>query len=188
MPTEEQLANRLNPTAVNINTPTTGLFRGVGNNGDSIFGTDPSTGKLVTYDLSSLNTTGASYGDRYSVMLRNLKSQYGIDYNSLPAVNMGDFIQSLGRRGIGSNNADGVLQNYMISGDLNSLKTQQAPATLQTSTINNTPNTISPLAQTPVNGQNFQTILGQGQTPAVTVPTSGEVVGQYQGKPIYKKS
>lgn len=138
-PTQAQLDARLNPTPATISTPTAGLFRGVGNNGDSIFGTDPTTGKLVTYDLSSLNNTGSTYGDRYGVMLGNLKSQYGIDYNSLPQVNMGDYIQQLGKSGIGSNNADGALQGYSISGDLNTLRQPQTFASLQQSTINGAP-------------------------------------------------
>lgn len=159
-PTQEQLNARLNPTAVQIQTPGKGLFRSVGDYGSTIYGTNDA-GQIVTYDVTQLgkdailskNSTKDQYGNYVAFSglnsgvfaqegLKVLKDKYGIDYNSLNQVNMGDYIQQLGRTGKFSQNADGALQGYSTQGDWNTLTPQQA-ATLNTQTINNTPNTLA---------------------------------------------
>lgn len=189
-------ANRLNPQAFQIQTPGAGLFRSVGDFGSAIYGTDPATGKLVTYDITSLgkqailqqkgatqdsNGVYAAFnnlnnGDFAAAGLKVLKDKYGIDYNSLQQVNMGDFIQDLARRGIAQSiNADGQLGNFSVQGDFNNLAGQTG-ASLQSRTLNNTPNTLStPPAGTQQNNAPGTIQPSQGLQGGLNVPTPGGI-------------
>lgn len=155
-PTSEQLSARLNPTPVQIQIPSQGLFRTVGDYGTTIYGTDSSSGKLAIYNLIGSNSPlfkdtadRASFGNaggQAAEALRRLKDQYGIDWNSLNQVNLGDFMQQLRKNGIGYTDPDGAFTGYSVQGDFNSLR-QQPLATLSSQTINNTPNTLATAQQ-----------------------------------------
>ena len=144
-PTEEQLKARLNPTPVNITTPTgAGLFRAKGDFGSAVYRRNADG----TYDQFNVSGYGRSkliegrtpdqYGNYNGIPnaggqaeygLSSLKSQYGFDYNSLPEFNtadMGNF--TLGGKTI--NDPSSFFQNTTTP-------------TSQTSTINNTPNAIA---------------------------------------------
>src|SRR6266404_7950971 len=99
MPTDQQLQNRLNPTPVTISTPSAGLFRATNDFGSQLFKHN-ADGTVTTLNLLDPNggfytagTVGA--GNQASQAIATLQSKYGIDYNSLPAYNIGD-LQSSG--------------------------------------------------------------------------------------------
>lgn len=143
MPTQEQLNNRLNPTPVTYNVATSGLFRGRNDFGSSIYYKDPTTGQTSSFSLldpkNGLYDAGTvGSGNQASQALSRLQSQYGFDWNSLPAFVDGD-IQSTG--------------NYQ--GDITSLLSK-ARAGTTTNTING-PGTVDPNSVLPnVPGQTTQ--------------------------------
>ena len=135
-PTPEQLQNRLTPTPFKVTSPTTGLWRATGDIGSNIYQSLPDGG-VKTYEILNALGGGRANGDgggQSQAAISNLKSQYGIDFNSLPEINMGDFQQNYGRT---------YNKAYMPTrGDLNDLRTNSTPAGTTTETVNNTPNTI----------------------------------------------
>ena len=100
MPTPQQLKNRLNPTPFTIKIPTQGLFRARGAvAGSSLF--NRVGNKVYSIDLTNtLLPTNAerlkfgNFGGQSAEALRRLKSKYGVDYNKLPKVNIGDLTQA----------------------------------------------------------------------------------------------
>lgn len=144
-PTEEQLKARLNPTPVNITTPTSaGLFRAKGDFGSAVYRRNADG----TYDQFNVSGYGRSkliegrtpdqYGNYNGIPnaggqaeygLSSLKSQYGFDYNSLPEFNTAD------------------MGNFTLGGktinDPSSFFQSTTTPTSQTSTINNTPNALA---------------------------------------------
>ena len=131
-PTDAQLAARLNPTPVNIQTPTNaGFFRAIGDNGDAIY--QSQGGALKAYSLGG--------GNNYDSNIQNL-AKYGIDWNSLPTQNIADLYQQNGGR-------------PAQWGDLTSLPLNQPSLTTQNTTINNTPNQLSALASQGTQGATY---------------------------------
>jgi len=159
-PTQQQLDARLNPTSYTINTPTnSGLFRGVGGFGDTIFSGGQNGGHGTAYNLTGNDsplfkdfTDRASFGNaggQAAEAIKRLQSQYNIDYNSLPSVNLGDYIQSQNRLGGAYSNANpqDTAGFKFNQGNLSSLGQSPQSATLGTQTLNNTPNTLAPQTQ-----------------------------------------
>jgi gas vesicle protein len=92
-PTAEQLAARLNPTASTVNVPTAGLYRMQGDFGTQLF--DLTNGK--SFDLLNAfggGTANGNAGGQASAAVAKLKSDYGIDFNSLPTFDYGGYIQN----------------------------------------------------------------------------------------------
>lgn len=116
-PTPAQIAARLNPTASTLPNPTSGLWRAQGDNGNN--GANP--GEYLVYNSSTKQFS--------SVNPSNFKSQYGIDFNSLPAFVPSDINP-------GQNNS-----GYAYVKDITGWNI--APATNAPVTINNTPNTVA---------------------------------------------
>lgn len=92
--TAQQRANSLNPTPATFYLPSTdGLFRGVGDYGSQLY---RRTGNRIesvnllnpSLGLYAAGTVGA--GNQSSQALAALKNQYGLDWNSLAQVNLGD--------------------------------------------------------------------------------------------------
>ncbi|MBP9771461.1 MAG: hypothetical protein KBD16_00840 [Candidatus Pacebacteria bacterium] len=148
-PTQAQLDARLNPTPVNVQMPGQGYFRGVGDYGTTLY-QDLGGGKANTFSLSDLGKQsildsggtldGGNSGTFATAGVKALKDKYGIDYNSLNQVNIGDYIQGQNRTygsTYGSTAGFGFGQ-----GDWNSLTPAQK-AQLSTQTINNTPNSAA---------------------------------------------
>lgn len=148
-PTQAQLANRLSPQATNIYLP---MQDGVFTNGyDQMFirrGNEVLQFSLVDNLIpqSDLAKYG-NYGGQMSAAKQMLQQQYGIDFNSLPAVNWGDFWQAASSEGVRF-----PARNVDIS---EFLKTP--PANLQTHVINAGPNQLAPG-------------VSQGTPPAQTAP------------------
>lgn len=112
-PTTEQLSARLNPQAFTIQVPSAGLFRAVGDYGTTLFlGGAP--GQAKSFSISDLGKeailarsgretdaygsykafVGMNSGSFAAAGVEALRAQYGIDYNALPQVNIGDYVQS----------------------------------------------------------------------------------------------
>lgn len=156
-PTEQQLANRLNPQATNVYTPQAGIFRASGD----VYGTQPIIYKrtptgLQTFDLTSLlseqeRKTAGGAGAQWELARSRAQQQYGFDFGSLTQANLGDVYSQMGKSGLGYNNPDGAyVAPQTASTNINDF-IQQQQAQLQQQAINNTPNTLSPDAQQPVN-------------------------------------
>lgn len=145
---------RLNPEAFSVYLPQEGIFRG-SDGGPTIY---RKVGNTVTaIDLTSLLTpeerqNAGSYGEQKNIALNKLKSQYGFDFNSVPSVNMADFIQSMSRQGLGYQTPDGqfIPQITKVS-DVNQFIT--APkANLNTEQLNTEKNTLANDTLTPPMG------------------------------------
>lgn len=104
-PTQAQLDARLNPTPVEIKTPSTqGLFKVQGDYGSTLWGTD-ANGKYYSFNLLDLGkqlriaadprkdqygnylALSSGAGGMADTALNYLKSKYGIDYNSISTYN-----------------------------------------------------------------------------------------------------
>ena len=149
-PTQAQLDARLNPTPFNVTTPTnTGFFKDPGGFGANIYKLDPSTGQLQSFDLlsnllsSSERTSFGSGGAQGAEAIKRLQSQYGIDYNSLATQNIGDLYSQFGRTGRATQNADGMITNFSSAGNFADLARPAPALTTQSTTLNNTPNTLT---------------------------------------------
>jgi hypothetical protein len=168
-PTQQQLNNRLNPQAVTFYLPSTeGLFRAVGDFGSTIYRRVGN--KIEAIDLTSIGRNAIieerkaagekpdsngnwsnmpNAGGQASKALEILKNQYGLDWNSLPSVNMGD-LSSVGHdQGLQvyrKAGPDGGPDNFVFpsSGDLGSFLGAKQSTTLGTQVVNDTPNTITP--------------------------------------------
>lgn len=146
-PTKEQLAARLNPIATSVSTPTAGVFRSTVN--DAILYIREGN-VLKMFDATSLLTPqekshAGSYGAQIAMAKSKLNSQYGFNYDSVPAYNMGDFNQQFISSGGGyTQRSDGGYSINTQQADISSFLS--APkATTTTQTINNTPNTLGSL-------------------------------------------
>lgn len=130
---------RLNPEATNVQYATEGLFRVSGDPtkiykriGNTVQAFDP-VSLLNEQERQQLG----NYGAQSSTALERLKSQYGFDINSLSQVNLGDMFS-----------ADRTLQKFNEQSyantlnDINQFITAK-PSTLQSATINATPNTLA---------------------------------------------
>lgn len=101
------------PIPVTIYTPADGVFRGVGNIGDNMYRTLPNGGfmqiNLISPTLGLVpQPPPIGAGNQVALAQAALKSRYNFDWNALPQVNMGDYIQALSRKpGTGYNNSDG---------------------------------------------------------------------------------
>lgn len=185
-PTPEQLAARLNPTAVNIQSPLAeGLFKDVGGYGAQVYKRN-ADGTYSQFDVNALaraeltkGQTPDQYGN-YSILggynsggqasygLDYLKKNYGFDYNSLPTYNLADLPEFNGR-------APGKLSNY--SGDAAGFFTNPKIASqAQTTTINNTPNAIATPEQIAQQQQNPLWNAGAGK-PLPDTSAPGQVPG-----------
>ena len=137
MPTQtpQQAANALNPTPVNYTVPTTGLWRGVGDSqGDAIFKTNPD-GSITQYQV------GGPSG------VASIKSQYGLDFWSLPSYNQGDVFQAAAKSGaIRPNSAGTGYDKGFNIGNLTDLAQPNTPAGSTTAAMNTTPNQLGDIA------------------------------------------
>lgn len=115
-PTQEQLDARMNPTPFNVTLPGTGFFRGVGDYGSTLY-RELGGGKAEAFDLAGLGKSailrdagianeqaapsgffnGMNNGTFASRGVQELKSKYGIDYNSLSQINIGDYMQAMNK-------------------------------------------------------------------------------------------
>lgn len=156
-PTEQQLANRLNPTAVTFNVPSTdGLFREATGQGGTIF--RKVGNKIEQFDLTSLVSQQekqalGNYGAQMELAKRRLKEQYGIDYNLLTGANLGDINSQGYNQGLqvaSKAGPDGGVDNFFhsYSGDLTSFLGAKANSQATSVTVNNTPNTLATTGST----------------------------------------
>lgn len=159
-PTQAQLDARLNPEKVTIYNPGNGIFKAVGDFGSTLYRWD--NGKFTTLDILALGKQelldrygsekdqygnykalqGKDAGSQATAGLEVLKNKYGIDWKSLPSVNMGDFMQQLAKNGYGSQNADG---QFIMSGGPGTINdfVNVAPAQLTAQDINDKPNFLA---------------------------------------------
>lgn len=140
MPTPEQLAARLNPTPSNIQMPSAGLFRAVGDFGTAIFNANGQQ-----FDILNAFGGGAASGDaggQAGTARRVLMERYGIDFNSLPQVNIGDYIQKKN-----DNSPESIARGprgfmFQMASDPNAFFGNPKPATLAPVAINTEKNTL----------------------------------------------
>ena len=94
MPTTPQLQNRLNPQAFSINVPSTGLFRAVGGGSTLYKREGDKVTKINLVDLlvpdNSERAGIGNFGAQTDVAIERLRGRYGLDFNSLPEVNIAD--------------------------------------------------------------------------------------------------
>jgi len=143
-PDPSVLAERLNPTASTIQTPTSGLFRAQGDIGTAIY-----NAKGQQLDLVNSLGGGAANGNaggQSNAAIAALKSLYGIDYNSLPSVNIGDYVQNQNKTWTGAPTGFQFQTTTDHAAFFGANGTQRA--TLSPTTINNTPNTLAPASST----------------------------------------
>jgi LysM repeat protein len=192
-PTAQQLANRLNPTPVTYNVPSTeGLFRSTTDFGSTLYrkvGDRYEQFDLVNalVPMSERQTVG-NYGAQANLALQRLKDMYGLDWNSLPAYNIGDLGSAAARSGgfqiANKAGPEGGPDNYFFSGgsDITSfLGAQAKPVAGSTSTtVNTQPNTLSPDAKQPVNNG---TPVVQPSTAGVGATTPPGGTSQVSGAP-----
>ncbi len=153
-PTQQALQNRLNPTPVTFQLPSTeGLFRGVGDYGTTLYRRAGNRVEAVNLvDMFVPQAERASVGNsgsQASLALQRLKDTYGLDYNSLNQVNIGD-LQSQGYdQGLQmyqKAGPDGGPNNYInpYSGDITSFLGAKQNSTLAPTTVNTEKNTVAP--------------------------------------------
>lgn len=99
-PTDQQLNARLNPTPTQFSTPSTqGLFRGVGDYGTTLYrraGNRIEAVNLVDAFVPQVDRQNiGNSGEQAKRALDTLRTQYGVDWSSLPQINIGD-LQSTG--------------------------------------------------------------------------------------------
>lgn len=176
-PTDTQLANRLSPTPVQYNVPTTGLWRGSGDSqGDNIFKTN-ADGTITQYDLSSLKGTG--YGAN---SIGALNSQYGLDWNSLPSYNQGDVFQAAAAAGKIRPNSNGTAYEFGVNkGNISDLAQPTSGAGSTSVQMNTTQNQLGDIAGATA-AQTQQLAGDQGQN--VTQTTTPEGVSAVQKTPL----
>lgn len=160
MPTKEQLNNRLNPTPVTVSIPTEGLFRATNDFGSVLYKRNPD-GTVTKLDLldakNGLYANGTSgAGIQAQQALNTLKTKYGIDFNALPAYNLGDLESSGGITGFvydpyGQHDATNA--QALKTGTINDF-VGSAPSSGNTSTTLNGPGTVDP-----------NSVVPQGTTP-----------------------
>lgn len=199
-PNQQQQANALNPQATTIYTPSQGIFRAVGNNG--VIYKDNGGGNIQTFDLAELgkqelirqNPTkdangnyvvlqGNNYGSQVEVGQRIAKEKYGLDFNSLPQVNWGDYDQQLAKQGYGYQTPEGshVLPGLQASTDINQFVTA-APSTLSGSQINNTPNQLASDSMYKTAGLLTQAQLQGSQGQNVQLDANGNAINTPLGQ------
>ena len=92
-PTKEQLSARLNPQTVTIKVPKAGLFRDVGG-GNTLYKREGD--KITQIELVDLLVPSAerasvgNFGVQTDLAIQRLKDRFGLDFNALPKVNIGD--------------------------------------------------------------------------------------------------
>lgn len=176
--------NRLDPTSVNITTPTgSGLFRAQGDYGSMIYKLNPD-GSYSALDVTKIGRdqltagqtadqygnfsalSGVNSGSQASYGLDYLKNTYGIDYNNLASFNIADV------KNFSTNPYAGDLASYFAN-------PQQASS--QTSTINGTQNTLStPQAGTQQNNAQGTVQPSQGLQGGITAPPVQPQTSQQQ--------
>lgn len=195
-PTPQALNARLNPTPVSVQTPsTTGLFRSVGDFGTQLF-KDYGNGVVKSVNLLGDNSPifsnaqeRASFGNaggQAAEAVKRLKDKYGIDYNSLNQVNLGDLTSTMNQKGSAWWNASTANQwdtsGFKIQqGDYTDFFNSPQTAQLTSQTLNTTPNQLAPtpsMPQTPVstNTGGVQNLSSQS--------LGGSPTSTYQGSSI----
>lgn len=147
-PTPQQLAARLNPTPTQTYTPVNGISTDT--NQEYLFLNGPNgTSSLHISDIlgpgeaAAANQQAGGAMGAINAARDMLKSKYGIDIGALTSVNKADLDQSLMRSGhVGPNGMPSYAPNNGITDFVN-----QNPASLQTTTINNTPNALPTSAE-----------------------------------------
>lgn len=95
VPTAQQLANRLNPIAVTVTYPTTGLFTNTGDFGSTLYlrnGNNIFELYLLTVPFNSLYGSTIGAGSQANIVDQWLQTTFGINISSLPAYNITDLL------------------------------------------------------------------------------------------------
>lgn len=103
-PTDQQLQNRLSPTAFAVAYPTDGMFRAVGSMGDSVWrrvGNRIYQASMLIPELIGSLSAYQNAGAQMQAAVAALRTKYGIDWYTLPTINIGDLAsdQTLERTG-----------------------------------------------------------------------------------------
>lgn len=168
MATDPNTSALLNAQPYQINLPTgAGLFRAVGDYGNTLYYqdgnqykalnlTDQSSGLFTPQEQANMGQFGNA-GGIANTAIQRLQSQYGLNYNSLPQVNLGDYY-STGKYSYG-----GAL-------NLNDIRSL-TPTTTSSVTVGGADATLkSQIAN--LSNPNIQA-LGQVSSTPVTTPTMG---------------
>ena len=190
MPTQDQLNNRLNPTPVTVATPASGLFKSSGDFGSQLYRMNPD-GTVSNINLLDPNlglyTAGTSgAGNQASQAITNLKSKYGIDYNSLQSYNIGDLQSSGAVKGFvydpyGQHDANNA-QVWKSSTNINDF-INTAPATAGANVTLNGSGTVDPNSVLPnmtpaqTTAFNSASALAPGNQPSATPASTSTNLG-----------
>ena len=94
---EPNTQNAVNPQSFQAPIATGRLFRAQGDYGTTIYNTNGQALNLIGNDSGLFNSDAerASYGNaggQATEALNRIKTKYGVDFNNLPTINLGDYI------------------------------------------------------------------------------------------------
>ena len=138
-PTSAQIAARLSPASFQINVPKNGIFRWLGDI-STLARRDGNT--IITYDTVNVLTpeerrNAGNHGGQANTANEKLKRIYGLDFDSLPVVNGGDFWQQFiqGLPEIPGGDVAAYQRQHSRAGGLTDF-INVAPATLESVSVN----------------------------------------------------